>query len=576
MEKSYHSNQSEIKMSIIHVNQIANKIENLFADKIDVSDLNTNDVEYKTKLLTRCLAAYAVFCIGGSSEQEAANSIIDGANDNGIDAIYYSPSNKRMVLVQSKWSKKGVGEPESGDMRKFKDGVFDLLGLDFTRFNDKTRNMQALIETALTAFDTKFDIVLIHTGNQLLSEHSQRVMDDLVNELNDAGDGVNDDVVTFHQLNQAKVHASLAGGLDGEPIDLEIGLSQWGKIEEPHTAFFGMVSGGEVSNWYQSGGNRLFSKNIRQMLGSTDVNDEIRATIENNPEKFWYFNNGITLVADSIKKSMVGGNGRDIGSFKAYNISIVNGAQTVSTIGCFKDEELSKLEKIKIPIKLISLENTSEDFGANVTKTNNRQNRIENRDFVSLDEQQLRIRLELAIEGIEYNIVRSDSFKSADKSFDLSEATVALACSSNQVTLAVQSKREIGKFYDNLSKAPYKTIFNPNVSGVYVSNVVKCLRMVDSLLLQKIECLDKKSGREYGILVHGNRMIALLIFSDLNIKKIANDYTFELNRNNFRKSFDKVVLNLSMQIDEHYSDKILGTLFKNTSICKDLYSKCIV
>ncbi|MCO7188625.1 MULTISPECIES: AIPR family protein [unclassified Pseudoalteromonas] len=562
-------------MSIIHVNQIANKIEQLFQSKVDVSDLNPSDQEYRTKVLTRCLAAYAVYCIGGANEVEAANSVIDGANDNGIDAIYYSPANKRMILVQSKWSKKGVGEPESGDMRKFKDGVFDLLGLDFSRFNDKTRNMQALIETALTAYDTKFDIVLIHTGNQLISTHSQRVMNDLVAELNDAGDGVSEDVVTFHQLNQAKVHASLAGGMEGEPIDLEIGLSQWGKVEEPHTAFFGMVSGDEVFNWYKSKGKRLFSKNIRQMLGSTDVNDEISTTIEKTPEKFWYFNNGVTLVADSIKKSMVGGNGRDIGSFRAANISIVNGAQTVSTVGGFDESELSKLEKVKIPIKLISLENAGDDFGANVTKTNNRQNRIENRDFVSLDEQQLRLRTELAIEGIEYNIVRSESFKSSVKSFDLSEATIALACASNQVSLAVQAKREIGKFYENLSKAPYKSIFNPNVTGVYVSNVVKSLRVVEQFLNNKIDSLTKKSGREYGFLVHGNRMIALLVFSDLNLSKVANDYEFDLNSLDIEEAFEKIVETLSNQIDEHYPDKILGTLFKNATICKDLYRRCI-
>ena len=249
-------------MSIIHVNQIASKIKLLFESRLDKSDLNDNDAEYETKILTRCLAAYAVYCIGNSTEVEAANAVIDGGDDNGIDAIHYSPSNKRMILVQSKWSKKGVGEPESGDIRKFKDGVFDLLNLDFSRFNEKTLRMKSLIETALTEFDTKFDIVLIHTGNQLLSVHGQRVMDDLVNELNDAGDGFNDDVVTFHQLNQTRVHSSLANGIDGEPIDLEIGLSQWGKIEEPYSAFFGMISGGEIANWYKEKGKRLFSKNI--------------------------------------------------------------------------------------------------------------------------------------------------------------------------------------------------------------------------------------------------------------------------------------------------------------------------
>ncbi|HEH9426308.1 AIPR family protein [Aeromonas jandaei] len=562
-------------MSIIHVNQIASKIKFLFESRLDKSDLNENDAEYETKILTRCLAAYAVYCIGNSTEVEAANAVIDGGDDNGIDAIHYSPSNKRMILVQSKWSKKGVGEPESGDIRKFKDGVFDLLNLDFSRFNEKTLRMKSLIETALTEFDTKFDIVLIHTGNQLLSVHGQRVMDDLVNELNDAGDGFNDDVVTFHQLNQTRVHSSLANGIDGEPIDLEIGLSQWGKIEEPYSAFFGMISGGEIANWYKEKGKRLFSKNIRQMLGTTDVNEEIRNTIEQCPERFWYFNNGITLIADTIKKSMVGGNSRDIGSFKATNISIVNGAQTVSTLGEYLKKDISKLEKIKVPIKLISLENTDENFGENVTKTNNRQNRIENRDFVSLDEQQTRLRSELAIEGIEYNIVRSDNFKASENSFDLSEATVALTCASKDVSLAVQVKKEIGKFYENIDRAPYRTIFNPNTNGVYLWNVVKCLRELDRILLVKISALGKKSGRDYGVLVHGNRLIQQIVFTSLNISKLANDYNFNVNEVKFEECMTKIVSNLSIQIEADYSDKILGTLFKNTTICKTLVAKVL-
>ena len=562
-------------MSIIHVNQIASKIKFLFESRLDKSDLNDNDAEYETKILTRCLAAYAVYCIGNSTEVEAANAVIDGGDDNGIDAIHYSPSNKRMILVQSKWSKKGVGEPESGDIRKFKDGVFDLLNLDFSRFNEKTLRMKSLIETALTEFDTKFDIVLIHTGNQLLSVHGQRVMDDLVNELNDAGDGFNDDVVTFHQLNQTRVHSSLANGIDGEPIDLEIGLSQWGKIEEPYSAFFGMISGGEIANWYKEKGKRLFSKNIRQMLGTTDVNEEIRNTIEQSPERFWYFNNGITLIADTIKKSMVGGNSRDIGSFKATNISIVNGAQTVSTLGEYLKKDISKLEKIKVPIKLISLENTDENFGENVTKTNNRQNRIENRDFVSLDEQQTRLRSELAIEGIEYNIVRSDNFKASENSFDLSEATVALTCASKDVSLAVQVKKEIGKFYENIDRAPYRTIFNPNTNGVYLWNVVKCLRELDRILLVKISALGKKSGRDYGVLVHGNRLIQQIVFTSLNISKLANDYNFNVNEVKFEECMTTIVSNLSIQIEADYSDKILGTLFKNTTICKTLVAKVL-
>lgn len=84
-------------MSIIHVNQIATKVKELFGNLIDTTDLNKTDTQYELKLLSRCLAAYAVFCIGRSSEIEAASSVIDGADNNGIYAIYYSPLTKRMV-----------------------------------------------------------------------------------------------------------------------------------------------------------------------------------------------------------------------------------------------------------------------------------------------------------------------------------------------------------------------------------------------------------------------------------------------------------------------------------------------
>lgn len=563
-------------MSIIHVNQIATKIKELFGKLIDTSDLSPNDTQYETKLLTRCLAAYAVFCIGGSTETEAANSVIDGGNDNGIDAIYYSPVTKRMTLVQSKWSKKGTGEPESGDIRKFKDGVKDLVSLSFDRFNKKVEKMRKTIEVALTSFDTKFDIIVIHTGNQLLSEHSQRVMNDLVSELNDAGDGSSDDIVIFHQLNQAKIHTSLAKGVDGEPIKLEIGLSQWGKIEDPYLAFFGIVSGDEIHEWYNTHGNKLFSKNIRQMLGTTDVNDEIKNTIENVPDKFWYYNNGITLIADKVKKSMAGGNAKDIGSFLLNNVSVVNGAQTVSSIGNTTESKKERLIKVKVPIKIISLENTEQDFGSCVTKNNNRQNRIENKDFVSLDLEQIRLRTELAIDGIEYSIVRSELFKPTDSSFDLNEATTALACVSKQASLAVQAKREIGKFYENLNKSPYKTIFNQDTTGKFMFNSVRCLRVVEKLIRLKINSLNSKSGKEYGILVHGNRMLALLTFSKLDINELAKRDNFTINEKHIEDAFNESFDNLDKQITLYYQGKILGSLFKNFGICKKIYQEIII
>jgi len=555
-------------MSIIHVNQIGSKINTLFGNNIDKSDLNPNDKEIQTKILTRCLAAYAVYCIGDTTLEDAAIAVVDGSDDNGIDAIHYSSSTKRMIIVQSKWKKDGTGEPDSGDTRKFKDGVVDLINLELDKFNSKVNLKKQMIETALGEFDTKFDLVLIHTGSSALSRHNQQVMDSILSELNDAGDGTSEDVVNFHHLNQAIIHSGLASGMEGEPIDLEVGLSQWGKIEDPHQGFFGIVAGEEVANWWGTKGKRLFAKNIRQMLGSTEVNEEVKRTIDEQPENFWYYNNGITIVAESIKKSMVGGNSRDIGSFRASNISIVNGAQTVSVIGKYAQDGGANLAKVRLPIRLISLEGAPEDFGAFVTKTNNRQNRIENRDFVSLDEEQIRLKKELSLEGIEYNIVRSENIKTSTSLIDLSEATIALACASTQVGLAVQAKREIGRFYDNLNKAPYKTIFNPQTNGIYLRNAVFSLRKIDEIINSLISELPKKSGKKYGILVHGNRMLAFLTFRKIAIHKNANNFDFDIDSIDWMSDTKEILEKLMQVIEDNYKEKFLATLFKNASICK--------
>tara|TARA_R110002049_G_scaffold304073_1_gene498984 strand:+ start:337 stop:1641 length:1305 start_codon:yes stop_codon:yes gene_type:complete len=431
-------------MSIIHINQIANKIKSLFASDINCDDLNRDEPNFEDKLLTRCLAAYAVYLTLDCTIAEAADAVVDGADDNGIDALYYSALSKKMVIVQSKWSKEGRNEPKSGDVSKFCDGIKDLFNTEFDRFNDKVKAKSDVIEKALNEYDTKYEIIIIDTHSKSdLAEHATRKINDLLTEMNNTGEDTQEQIVTYRRLFQGKVYQSLARNSGDEPIDLELNLTNWGMVAEPYKAFYGIVTGDEIADWWGDYRIKLFDKNIRQVLGMTDVNAEIESTIENNQSNFWYFNNGITIICDSIEKSKLGGSSRDYGQFKLTNVAIVNGAQTVSTIGRYKIDTHRPMEDLKVHLRIISLNDTPKNFGEQVTRTNNRQNRIENRDFVTQDSEQLRIKTELSIEGIEYSIMRSESFESSDRAFDLSEATISLICSKNKTALTAQAKRGI-------------------------------------------------------------------------------------------------------------------------------------
>ena len=140
-------------MSIIHINQISTKIQDLFKSHLDLSDIGINDSQKDEKIISRCLAAFAIYNSLEISPELAAQSVIDGGDDNGIDAIYYSPSSKKMVIVQSKWSKDGVGEPESAGVAKFCTGIRDLFNLKFDRFNEKIKKKQNELETTAKVSD---------------------------------------------------------------------------------------------------------------------------------------------------------------------------------------------------------------------------------------------------------------------------------------------------------------------------------------------------------------------------------------------------------------------------------------
>jgi hypothetical protein len=562
-------------MSVIHLNQIRGQLHKLFDGKIDLTDvvtLQTPPEQIENVFLSRALAAYAVRFLSHANEETAATAVTDGGKDNGIDAIHYDELERRLYIVQSKWINTGIGEPENGDVKKYVSGVRDLFNLLFDRFNAKINGKKALILAALNDTSTRYDVVLIYTGMSRLAEPSARDLEDLAEEMNDAAE-----VLSVTPLNQADIYSSLTAGLVGEPINIDIGLKSWGRVDAPHTAYYGQVDGGQIATWWDKHRNRLFTKNLRGVLGDTDVNDEIRGTIDKNPELFWYFNNGVTLVCKKIAKTMVGGADSSFGTFHCEDISVVNGAQTVGTIGKFAGTAAEAVSKLQIPLRMISLEQGDTQFGEKVTKTNNRQNRIENRDFVSLDPEQTRIRTELAVEGIEYHLVRTDAVISTPTSFDLVESTTSLACASGDIALVVQLKRELGKLWENIEKAPYKQLFNPQVNGLYVWRCVQLQRQIDRALDQLTSDFTAKAGREYGVAVHGNRVLAALVFDFLKAKRFS-DPAFDIKPVLDQMELEKHVWEqyqlLFGFVEKEYSNAIIPTLFKNLTKCKNLAGLC--
>jgi hypothetical protein len=558
-------------MSVLKVNQIKAKLRAMFEYHLDLSDISEADKEREVKVLTRCLAALAIYVETGCSEKDAADAVWDGSDDNGIDAAYYDPSDSRVLFVQSKWIQKGSGEPAAAEIGTFTNGVKDAIEQDLTLFGDRLQSKLSDISAQLNTPGTRVCFVLISTGTSSLAKHGQARIDTLLNELNGNDP---DPIASAIVMGLKEVYGRLANDPSHNNLLLEANILDWGYVATPYPAYFGMIDGLTLKGWWNNYGKRVVAANIRYALGSTEVNNEIKATALNSPEKFWYFNNGITLIAEEALKAPASVASKSAGVFSFKGASVVNGAQTISSLAKVADD--SKLANVRVPIRVILLKTAPAGFGGEVTRTNNLQNRIEPRDFVAHDDEQKRLRQEMAIEEIDYQFVRSEESVLGPNSCELLEVTTALACASADSALAVQAKTGVSsRFFNDLTKPPYRTIFNPSLSGAKAYNAVLTLRAIDSWIEQKKRGLPKKSGQGWGVLVHGNRILAAAVFSRIgggDLSQPIDTFAKALGALNIDSLCEDVYTKMVDAVQTYYPSKFLAVLFKNVTMSKHVHS----
>jgi hypothetical protein len=120
----------------------------------------------------------------------------------------------------------------------------------------------------------------------------------------------------------------------------------------------------------------IFDLNVRQFYGLRGkVNKDILSTCKGDESKrFWFLNNGITMVCDSFDEIR----DPDYPTVKVKNAQIVNGCQTTVTIReAFEQNSLAK--DVKVLLKIFATDNPT--LVERITLTTNNQNKITDRDL---------------------------------------------------------------------------------------------------------------------------------------------------------------------------------------------------
>ncbi len=450
-----------------------------------------DELKHDNDRLSRALAAYALVALIDLNDVEAAGAIIDGGDDFGIDAIYFDKSQYRLYIVQSKFKRAGAA-PSQAENLKTINGIRALLSRRFNEFNATFQRKLDDVEEALDTPGIVIDLVLLYLGENF-SPHVTNDLNALRDELN-----VLAPRMSWEPKGLNDIYNWLVAEQHPDSVTLDLTLENWAPVQLPRKAIYGQLNAQELAQLVQTHGKALFEKNIRHYLGTVGVNLAITETVRRKPADFFYLNNGLTALAESITPA-AGTPVRCV--FRLSNVSIVNGAQTAGAIATAA--VLGTISPdAKILLTIIETGTTQDDIGLRITKARNHQNIVRGVDFAALDPDQERLRQETAIAGFTYyyrpsaeaRIRRYDSFTIEDAALAISSLNFTAYTSTeilanrgtglrlqNAIDFVVVAKKELGRLWEQTGNI-YPALFHSELTGVRLIRLVSAYRFIDQIL----------------------------------------------------------------------------------------------
>ena len=216
------------------------------------------------------------------------------------------------------------------------------------------------------------------------------------------------------------------------------------------------VSAFSIKQLYAEHNTNLLSRNLRYHIkAGKDIDHAIRDTIKDDPDSFWFKNNGITIICDDFRIS-----GKEI---HLHNFSIVNGGQTTYMI--HKSPSIDNNNDLYLPCKIIQIIGDTEDeknsFSLSIAKATNSQKPIKPVDLKANSPEQVRFAQAMRGVGIFYQTKRGEivptHFRTPYLNTDLLE--IGKLCLAAVFQVPCISRSKPSSLYDNKY---YQVIFNGN------------------------------------------------------------------------------------------------------------------
>ena len=332
--------------------------------------------------------------------------ITEGKEDNSCDIIFDMTDNlgkTTFYVVQSKWKSKNNSESAiNGTDIKASLNDFETLLRD-GKVNSSNLHFKRKYDELITHYEKNGTVKFIFLG---LSLANPSVLSNIKSFENQFEGQVKITVLDILKLKRDYIEKTYKQILTDNPLEnlynleeerINLGIERheaspgdYMKINTRIRAYVFFLKPKTIFELFEKYRHSLFFKNIRNPLPVSEINEKIVATLNDEPESFWFYNNGITAIS-AIMPDNIGTGAKQI---ELTGLQIINGAQTVHSIwSAYKNASNIKQEIMNREafISLRVFESNNKDFNLRVTRFTNSQNEILSSDFYANDDIQIRL-----------------------------------------------------------------------------------------------------------------------------------------------------------------------------------------
>ncbi|WP_062995195.1 AIPR family protein [Nocardia mikamii] len=555
------------------VTQVREQLHETFDGLIDDSDIaNLQGPNYENRYLSRALAALAVRRVAKCSAAEAASFVTDGIADQGLDAIAPLPDTGRVLFVQAKWSNSCSATFDVDAAKAMIDGLNRIDEELYSQFNQRAADLAQQSRSIFISGHVVLVIALM--GAEKPQQPALEVLKNAFGVFGRSGARF-----TIETLYASDFHEQIHEDLRPTPISLEVRLDDWYQQKGPYDAYQGSVAAESVADWFEQHGIALFEHNLRAPLGTTTTNATIGQTLTTAPGKFWYLNNGITMICNGLtaKHDSARSPQSRPTTLSVNGASIVNGAQTVRSIARAMHDDGEAAANAMLSIKVINTQGDKQ-LAVDVSQAANRQNAIEQRDHIALEPVHQAIKANLRAELRKHYVVKRGELVAApDTGCSLDELGLALACLHPDADHSARANSSTENLWEQGPTGSHTVLFKREPSPLTVWRSVLTLRATRSEVHRLGADTERRHslgadaegrlGREASIAEHGGLLITHLIFQFLGGASIG-DPDFDWDSEVLEKVpalVPELVRHLAYLIEQTNSRREIRALFRSSA-----------